>query len=87
MARNSTLEGLLYGIGACVRIVVFEKSAYSKLVKKILKMSLRMNLISKTTHAIRISLWHVTVPLLYGIGAVCVRIVVFEKSAYLVKKF
>ena len=34
----------------------------SKSTQKILKMSLRMNLSKKTTHAIRISLWHVTVP-------------------------
>ena len=57
-----------------------------------LKMSLRMNLSQKLLTLFRISLWHYSrnstlEGLLYGIGAVCVRIVVFEKSAYLVKKF
>ena len=57
--------------------------------EKILKMSLRMNLSQKLLTLLGFPLAHNSTleGLLYGIGAVCVRIVVFEKSAYLVKKF
>ena len=42
-----------------------------------------MNLSQKTTHAIRISLWHIAVP--YSYMAYAIQEVVFEKSAYLVQ--